>query len=82
MKELRYRNDWIFWADEEKTRAFYEKNESAVPPKLREREPEVAAFLEQMGVDTRKPLNPKCVILTVLRNICGKCRSGMRIFCC
>lgn len=59
MKAIKYRDDWTFLIDEERTRNFYSKNDLPGLSKLRMQLPEVADFLEQMGIDTRKPLNPK-----------------------
>ncbi len=59
MKKIKFHDDWVFWVDEEKTQAFYESREGQVAPTFKERLPQVMVFLEQMGIDAQKPLNPE-----------------------
>lgn len=57
MKEIRYQDDWRFDIDEKKTRDFYTNITFVQFPKLKEIFPNTSSFLEEMGVDIRKPID-------------------------
>lgn len=56
MKEVR-RDDWVFTIDENKTQNFYAKESAMVLPNGKDFLPELTAFLNELGVDIRKPIS-------------------------